>query len=250
LQKGLKDLLFLEINKEFKGWDFSYIENTGRVQEQPLSWNYRTLIMQYIKKSKVMLDMGTGGGEFLSSLEELPNKVMATERYKPNIEVAKNILKPLGIKVYSIQNDKKLPFLNETFDLVINRHESYDCEELLRIMKPRGVFVTQQVGGMNGFELNEYLRAETSRYKFWNKRYAVDKLILKGFKVEVQEENFVKTRFYDVGAVVYWLKVIPWQVKDFSIEVYYDRLERIQEIINSIGYIELTCHRFLIVAKK
>jgi len=37
LQKGLKDLLFLEINREFKGWDFSYIENTGRVQEQPLS---------------------------------------------------------------------------------------------------------------------------------------------------------------------------------------------------------------------
>jgi len=242
--------LLLEINKEFKGWDFSYIENTGRVQEQPLSWNYRTLIMQYIKKLKVMLDMGTGGGEFLSSLEELPNKVMATEGYKPNIEVAKNRLEPLGIKVYGIENDKELPFSNETFDLVINRHESYDCEELLRIMKPRGVFVTQQVGGMNFFELNEYLRAETSRYEFWNKRYAVDELLLKGFIVEVQKEDFVKTRFYDVGAVVYCLKAIPWQVEEFSIEVYYDRLERIQEIISSIGYIELTCHRLLIVAKK
>jgi len=36
-----------------------------------------------------LLDMATGGGEFLSSLVPLPPRTVATEGYPPNLEVAR-----------------------------------------------------------------------------------------------------------------------------------------------------------------
>ena len=39
------------------------------------------------------------------------------------------------------------------FDIVINRHESYNEKELFRILKPNGLFITQQVGAYNNKDL-------------------------------------------------------------------------------------------------
>lgn len=58
------------------------------------------------------------------------------------------------------------------------------------------------------------------------------------------------TRFYDVGAIVYYLKVVPWQVPDFSLERYLDKLVEIHDTIQAHGYIDVHYHRFLIVAQK
>jgi len=64
----LFDYLVSEASKKFEGWDFSYLESTGRVQEFPLSWNYRNEVTIRLLEASSLLDMGTGGGEFLSSL--------------------------------------------------------------------------------------------------------------------------------------------------------------------------------------
>ena len=61
----------------------------------------------------------------MSSLSPLPKCTCVTEGYEPNIIIAKKRLEPLGVKVYRVDNDESLPFNDETFDLVINRHESY-----------------------------------------------------------------------------------------------------------------------------
>lgn len=68
--KHLTNLSYEEVvqatDMTFSGWDFSYLGNTGRLQEFPLRWNYYNLVEQAISQSESMLDMGTGGGEFLS----------------------------------------------------------------------------------------------------------------------------------------------------------------------------------------
>ena len=46
-----------------------------------------------------LLDIGTGGGEFLSSLQALPQIVYATEVYKPNMPIARKRLSSLGVEV-------------------------------------------------------------------------------------------------------------------------------------------------------
>lgn len=41
--------------------------------------------------------------------------------------------------------------------MIINRHESFDIEEVRRILKPNGIFITQQVGGKNNEILSKAL---------------------------------------------------------------------------------------------
>lgn len=60
----------------------------------------------------------------------------------------------------------------------------------------------------------------------------------------------VKTRFYDIGAIVFYLKAIPWQVPNFTVEKYFKRLKGIDNLIQKEGYIDFTCHRFFVIANK
>lgn len=239
-----------EANEHFSGWDFSYLSSTGRVQEFPLSWNYRNIVKIHMLNAKSLLDMGTGGGEFLSKLMPLPAFTCATEGYAPNYSIAKNRLEPLGIKVYKVDNDNSLPFSDEMFDLIINRHESYSPNEVKRILKENGTFITQQVGGLNDKEINELLDAPKSSFEHWDLQFAVRELKDAGFTIIDQKEDLVKTRFYDIGAIVYYLKAIPWQVHNFTVAKYHEKLRKIHRMIEKESFIDFTCHRFLIIAKK
>lgn len=250
MKNELLNYLIHKVNEKFEGWDFSYLESTGRMQEFPLRWNYRSEVKRKMSEASSLLDMGTGGGEFLSLLTPLPAYTCATEGYEPNIDIARKRLEPLGVKVYRVDDDHFLPFPDDTFELVINRHESYSAHEVKRILKNQGTFLTQQVGGLNDREINELLRAPKSEYDDWKLEYVVKELTEAGFKIIEQKEDIVKTRFYDIGAIVFYLKAIPWQVPDFTVEKYFNRLEEIHKLIEKEGYIDFTCHRFFILANK
>ena len=158
--KELFDFLISEAEHPFSGWDFSHIGGTGRLCTEPLTWSYTSKILLKLRKIESLLDMGTGGGEYLSLLQPLPQKTYATESYEPNIPIAKKRLEPLGVKVCAIIGDDDLPFNNNQFDLIINKHESYNPKEVLRILKPNCQFITQQVGEVNDIGLNELLGAD------------------------------------------------------------------------------------------
>ncbi len=237
--------------RPFSGWDFSYIEKTRRMVEAPLSWSYASKILMKIRKVESLLDMGTGGGEFLSMLQPLPKNTYATEGYKPNVPIARERLEPIGVEVIEINDDDNLPFDNNYFELVINRHSSYSPQEVNRILKPNSYFITQQVGGLNNIELNRLLGAKVyNEWKYWNLSNAVKELEETGMKAIGKEEDSYPTRIYDVGAVVYYLKAIPWQIPDFTVEKYFDPLKKIYNKIQKDGYIDIGSHRFLIIAQK
>ncbi len=181
----------------------------------------------------------------------MPKDTNASEGYEPNVKVAKTKLEPLGIKVSQVYNDEDLPYSNNRFDLIMNRHESFSAKELGRVLKPNGIFITQQVGGENDKELNEMLGCPIEmEYKDWNLNYALDELKNNGFKTMISKEEKVNSRFYDVGAVVYYLKAIPRQIPDFTIDKYYDALRDVHNYILNKGYLDTICHRFLIKASK
>jgi SAM-dependent methyltransferase len=196
--------------------------------------------------------MDTGGGEFLSSLRPLPKTTYATEGYAPNIPVAKRRLEPLGIKVIETLDGKdSLPFPARFFDLVINRHGSYSPPEIYRILKPNGLFIIQQVGGQNNFEINEMLQDFPEFiYSHWTLNLAVDQLLAAGFEILEQREEFPEGRIFDIGALIYYLKLVSWQIADFSIERYYQKLAALHNQIQENREIKVRSHLFLIVAKK
>ena len=156
-----------EFDKPFTGWDFSYLTDSGRMQESATSWNYRELVEKYLKNTDSVLDMGTGGGEFLISLQNLPDIICATEGYEPNLKIAAENLKKINAEVKFIDRDNRIPWQDEQFDLVINRHEEFDAGEVWRVLKPDGIFLTQQVGGINDLNLNTWLGADLPPYLDW-----------------------------------------------------------------------------------
>lgn len=249
-----KDLQFLNLiqdgSKPFSGWDFSHITDTDRVRADLLSWSYGSMAKQLIRSATSMLDMGTGGGEYLSRLRPLPPSVFATEGYKPNVAIAQKRLEPLGVKVVAIDDDTNLPFQDHQFDLILNKHESYSPKEVRRMIKAHGVFLTQQVGGMDCRGINEALGAPINReYENWHLATAHEELEKSGFEVLVSKEEFPVQRFYDIGALIYYLNAIPWQVPGFQVTSYEKKLYKIHRSIQTEGFFDVKQHRFVLKAR-
>ncbi|MEZ4522782.1 MAG: class I SAM-dependent methyltransferase [Thermomicrobiales bacterium] len=234
----------------FSGWDFSYISASGRMRESLWEWSYTSVILPLVRSAGSMLDMGTGGGEFLASLQPLPATTVATEGYPPNLPVARERLEPLGVRVSPVGEDDRLPLDDDSFDLVINRHESYDPAEVLRVLKPGGLFVTQQVGGEDDLDLNRLLGADDRHpYAHWTAEFAANQLGEHGWDVTDVREAFPFTRYFDIGAIVYYLKAVPWQIESFSVEAYRDGLWELHRKIRRDGFVDIRNHRFLLVAR-
>ena len=71
-----------------------------------------------------------------------------------------------------------------------------------------------------------------------------------GFHVELACEAYRPIVFYDVGAFVWFARVLPWEFPGFSVDRCLERLLRMQAVVEKEGKVQGTIHRFLIVAKK
>jgi SAM-dependent methyltransferase len=234
---------------EFSGWDFTYLSK--RSLESRPSWNYRWLVREKLKHANSLLDLDTGGGEVLSSWQPLPPYTCATEAYPPNVPVARARLEPLGVQVFDTLSTARLPFAENSFDLVINRHGGFLASEIYRLLKPGRSFVTQQVGGQNCIRLNELLQDKVYfQYSYWTPDCAVQLLEEAGMRIVEQREDFPPVEFTDIGAIVYYLKAVSWQVNDFTVEKYYERLGEIHNLIQETGKLVVSEHRFYIEAQK
>lgn len=243
----------------FSGWDFSFLH--GRYEQGKVSWDFRDLLLQRLKRAESLLDLGTGGGEFLSSLQPLPRTTCVTEGYPPNVKIAKRRLQPLRVEVVqtccednggTIPQWGALPFRAETFDFVMDRHESYIASEVYRVLKPQGVFITQQVGDRNNAELHDFLQGETygKAHSSWNLKKAVAEIEAVGLHIRDQRAESARSRFFDIGAIVYYLNAIPWEIPSFSSTRYLEKLRELDEMIRSRGFFEVTTTRFLVIAVK
>jgi SAM-dependent methyltransferase len=257
------DALLEEADRQpFSGWDFDWLD--GRIDSAPLPWDYTGTVEELMGASPDLLDLGTGGGEWLSSLDSLPPQTVATEAWPPNVGVAGARLRPLGVHLIQVSAARdnsgrpiegatsRLPIADATFHLVACRHESFEPLEVARILAPGGWFVTQQVDVGNDDDYRRLLGASvesvdpTEEWEAW----LPDQLREAGFEVvEVGSAPLVQT-IRDVGALAWNLKAIPWMVPGFSIAEYRDRLRDVQERIEHEGPIQVNQRRFWVQARK
>jgi len=232
------------------GWDFSHIH--GRYEEEDaLPWDYENIIHRYLNDSARILDYDTGGGEFLLSLRHPFNRTAATEGYPPNVQLCKELLLPLGIDFKECNNPAKIPFADESFDIIINRHGDFNAKELYRLLKNGGIFITQQVGGDNDRELVEMVLPETEKpFPHLNLAEQRKNFEAAGFEILQAEEAYRPIKFFDIGAFVWFARIIEWEFPDFSVDKCFEKLLEMQKNVEEKGMVAGTTHRYLIVARK
>lgn len=243
----------------FRGWDFAWLE--GRLIEEPTSWNLGDIVKERFPTTRRFLDLGTGGGEFLSSLVSLPHLSIATEAYLPNVPVADRRLGPLGVKVVAVEgapdNDEwrgeggQLPFMTGSFDLVMSRHEAYSPTEIARILQAGGSFFTEQLGGNSGNEAEfRRLFGREAGGGNWDHAQATKQIETSGLAVVRGGEEFPISRFMDVGALSYYLKACPWIIEGFEIARDKPWLQRLHDRILRDGSLLVPGHLYWFEARK
>jgi len=239
-----------EEKQPFVGWDFSYIKDRC-IMEKP-SWSYEKIARELIKASNSLLDLGTGGGEKLLEFKDiLPNHTTVTEEYPPNFHLARKRLEPLHIKVVESKAslEEQLPFMEGEFDLVINRHTGFNISEVERVLSPGSVFLTEQVDGNNLDDLSESFDV-TQPWKFFTLDFVLEKIRATNLVLETAQEWTGKAIFKDVGAIVYFLKAIPWIVPNFSVKRNYTHLLKLQEKLDKYGELCFSQKLLLVKARK
>lgn len=229
-----------------RGWDFSELE--GRVEEVEPPWSYERIVRHELEQAGSALDIGTGGGEFLIRIQDhLPIEVHATEGWETNREVARDALAPLGIEVrdYDAERDDRLPYDDASLDVVLARHEAYCAKEVVRVLRPGGWFVTQQVDGRNLADLAAVFGAGPA-YPSVTLENLCREAQQAGLIIEREEQWSGPIRFDSVDTLVSYLRFMPWQLPEgFSIDGYRDELMALDQQEEPL---EFTERRFIIVA--
>jgi SAM-dependent methyltransferase len=181
-----------------------------------------------------------------------PPTMAATESWSPNVAKANTLLHPRGVVVVAVPGEPPLPFADQAFDLVTSRHPTTVWwGEIARVLKPGGTYFAQHVGPATVFELVEYFlgpQPETPHKRHPDEESAEARAA--GLQVIDARLERLRMEFFDVGAVVYFLRKVIWTVPGFTVDRYRDRLRELHEQIEAEGPFVAHSSRFLVKARK
>jgi SAM-dependent methyltransferase len=250
IERSFEELVEEANTVSVEGWDFSWLE--GRALEVRPSWRYQRSMGERMGRATAALDIQTGGGEVLAGVPKIPQLCVATESWPPNIAKATKLLHPRGVAVVVDSDQPPLPFADNAFDLVVSRHpiKAY-WEEIARVLKPGGIYYSQQVGPDSVLEISEYFLGPMpdrvdSRHPAMARKGCEDA----GLEVIDLRMETLRTEFYDVGAVIYFLRKVIWIVPGFTVEMYMPQLKALHEKIKKEGSFKARTTRFIIEARK
>ncbi|MFC4857603.1 class I SAM-dependent methyltransferase [Actinophytocola glycyrrhizae] len=230
------------------GWDFSWLE--GRATEERPPWGYQRMMGERMARATVALDVQTGGGEVLAGVPGLAPTTIATEAWPPNRRRAAANLHPRGVTVVADAGRPPFPLRDDTFDLVVSRHPvAAWWSEIARVLAPGGTYLSQEVGQRSVAELVEYFLGPQP----WTDRDPDDARAMAeaaGLEVVDLRTARLRTEFFDIGAVVYFLRKVVWMVPGFTVEAYRRQLRALHEKITAEGPFVAHTARFLIEARK
>lgn len=235
------------------GWDFSWFD--GRATEERPAWGYSRLLSERLRSAHAVLDIQTGGGEVLAGALRAagaggPAVVAATESWPPNVALARASLAPFGGEVAELADDATLPFPSGSFDLVASRHPTeVGWPEVARVLEPGGAYFSQQVGAGSNRELTDFMMGPQPVNPSRSPQVTVAEATAAGFDIVDLREQALRVEFFDVAAVVHFLKKVLWTVPGFTVSGYREPLARMHEHIQANGSFVCHAQRFLIEAR-
>ncbi len=234
------------------GWDFSWLD--GRATEERPSWGYSRGATERLHRARSVLDIQTGGGEVfaevLSQASTAPSRIAATEGWRPNLVLARKHLAPFGATVVEIPDSADVPLEGRSCDLVLSRHPSVTrWDEVARLLRPGGRYFAQHIGPGSNHELTEFLMGPQPVSDVRSPERARREAEDAGLVVVDLRSETLRVEFFDVGAIVYFLRKVIWAVPDFSVDRYRDRLVELHGVTEREGRFVSHSQRFLIEAE-
>jgi SAM-dependent methyltransferase len=223
----------------------------GRYVPGETSWTWPGLVQRYAAGT-ALLDLGTGEGGVLAGLPGLPPLTVATEEWLATVPAAARTLLPQGIRLVVCGTAREntapgaprrlgLPFRDSSYDVVLSRHTAFDPAEVRRVLRPGGVFVTQQVGSVRAL-----LDLPRTAATYWDRPEAVRQTEAGGLTVTASGEERPVAVSTDVAALVGYLRTIPWSVPELD----RDAMRPVFERLHAGGRIEAISHRFWLAARR
>ena len=183
--------------------------------------------------------------------ENFPPTLVATEGWPPNLARATALLRPLGAVVVADQEEPPLPFADGAFDLVSSRHPAtVHWPEIARVLGPGGVYFAQHVGDGANVEISEFFLGRLDRDGGRHHEVEAGLARASGLEIVQCQNERLRLEFFDVGAMVFFLRKVVWTVPGFSVDRYRARLHDLHEQIEQDGVFRSTMSRTLLEARK
>jgi len=229
-------------------WDFSWLD--GRAIEDRPTWHYFDRVAERAATVGSALEIEAGVGAMIAALPVLPELAVAAEGFASSVALAGPRLRTRGVHLVVVsQTLVGLPLADDVFELVISRHPIEPWwPEIARVLKPGGHYFAQHVGPHSLRTLSEFflgpLPEASKRDPAFERRAAQDA----GLVVQIMDVERPRTAFFDIGAVVYFLRLVPWIVPGFTVAKYRDALRDLDAVIQRDGGFETTSSRILVDA--
>jgi SAM-dependent methyltransferase len=226
----------------------------GRYIPGSPSWTWPGIVGPHLRGASALLDLGTGEGSVLAALPDLPPLTVATEEWMATVPAAVRTLRPRAISLVvaggARENTKPaepprpgLPFADQSYDVVLSRHDAFDPVEVRRVLKPGGVFVTQQVGSDETASVRSLCELKTEP-EGWDLAEAIRQTEAAGLTVTGSGEERPASWFTDVAALIGYLRTIPWSVPELDRSTMHPVFER----LHARGTLQAVSHRFWLTA--
>lgn len=220
------------------------------------SWTWPGVVDPHLRDAKALLDLGTGEGSQLASLPGLPALTVAVEEWLATVPAAAATLHPRGIHLVVCGGAREnthperppragLPFADASYGVVLSRHDAFAADEVRRVLRPGGVFVTQQVGSDETASVRALLGLDTAA-EGWDLAEAIRQTEAGGLAVIGSSEERPVCRFTDLAALIGYLRTIPWSVPELDRE----SMRPVFERLHTGNRIEAISHRFWLAARR
>lgn len=186
-------------------------------------WLFKNL---HLKSGMKVLELGAGNGALWSqNLDKIPSgiNVVLSDISKGILEDAKSAIGDQNEFQYAVFDAQKIPFADNTFDLVIANHMLFYCKvipqtlkEVRRVLKPKGTFVCSTYSKRHMHEITDLVQSYNSN------------IVLSS------------TNLYDRFGLDNGQELLQQCFKNVNCHKYHDAIE-ISEAMPIISYI-LSCH--------
>jgi SAM-dependent methyltransferase len=237
-------------NGVLDGFDFSNIHTT----RGPVPWDYVDIVRRYLKPTDRDLDIGTAGGEIFFSVADCFAKGIGFDYYPEMIQSAKRNKSSLQLDSISILQmwAGDLGLKANTFDVVLNRHVDVYASEIVRVLRPGGLFIGQMVLQRNSLNLLEAFGWTPASFEpgwFQTVAELAEQFHSLGCHILVQGEYDLPYWFHDIESFLRWVMAVPWP-EEIELEKHWQYINRILQTCQTERGIETNEHRGLLIVQK